>query len=104
MADYVLELEGIRKAFGGVPVLQDVDFRLERGSIHALVGGNGAGKSTLMKILTGVYVKDAGVCRVNGRETVIRNYNDAKKQGISLIFPGAESYSDFIRQREYIFK
>lgn len=86
MADYVLELEGIRKAFGGVPVLQDVDFRLERGSIHALVGGNGAGKSTLMKILTGVYVKDAGVCRVNGRETVIRNYNDAKKQGISLIF------------------
>ncbi|MFP3155253.1 sugar ABC transporter ATP-binding protein [Lachnospiraceae bacterium ZAX-1] len=86
MADYVLELEGIQKAFGGIPVLKGVDFRLERGSVHALVGGNGAGKSTLMKILTGVYSKDSGVCKINGQETRIRNYDEAKKMGISLIF------------------
>lgn len=86
MADYVLELEQIQKSFGGVPVLKGVDFRLKRGSIHALVGGNGAGKSTLMKILTGVYTKDQGHCKINGQNVTIHNYNEAKKRGISLIF------------------
>lgn len=86
MSDYVLELEGIEKKFGKVPVLKGVDFRLKKGSVHAIVGGNGAGKSTLMKILTGVYTKDAGICKINGEEVVIRNYNEAKKHGISLVF------------------
>lgn len=86
MTDYALELTGVCKSFGGVPVLKDMDFRLEKGSICALVGGNGAGKSTLMKILTGIYTKDSGKLKVNGKEVVIRNYNEAKKQGISLIF------------------
>jgi ribose transport system ATP-binding protein len=54
MDEYILSLENIEKAFGGVTVLDKVNFNLKRGSIHALVGGNGAGKSTLMKILTGV--------------------------------------------------
>lgn len=86
MTDYVLELEQIEKSFGGVPVLKGVDFRLKRGSIHALVGGNGAGKSTLMKILTGIYTKDKGKCRINGKEVSIHNYNQARQHGISLIF------------------
>ena len=60
MTEYALELSGVCKSFGGVPVLKDVDFRLRKGSICALVGGNGAGKSTLMKILTGIYTKDSG--------------------------------------------
>lgn len=86
MAEYALELSGVCKSFGGVPVLKNVDFRLRKGSICALVGGNGAGKSTLMKILTGIYTKDSGRLRVNGEEVIIRNYNEAKKYGISLIF------------------
>ena len=86
MTEYALELSGVCKSFGGVPVLKDVDFRLRKGSICALVGGNGAGKSTLMKILTGIYTKDSGTLRVNGKEVSIRNYNEARKYGISLIF------------------
>ena len=53
MAEYALELSGVCKSFGGVPVLKNVDFRLRKGSICALVGGNGAGKSTFLKILSG---------------------------------------------------
>ena len=58
--DSVLELRGIFKSFPGVKALQDVDFTLRKGEIHALMGENGAGKSTLIKVLTGVYSKDAG--------------------------------------------
>ena len=86
MNDFAIELLAINKSFGRVPVLKDVDFKLRKGTIHALVGGNGAGKSTLMKILTGVYVKDSGTCKINGKEVVIHNYNEARREGISLIF------------------
>ena len=85
MNPYVLEMKGIEKSFG-VPVLKGVDFSLEKGEIHALVGGNGAGKSTLVKIMTGVYTKDAGTILVNGTETVIHDTHDAKKNGIGMIF------------------
>lgn len=86
MMDYVLELENINKSFGGIAVLKDVDFKLKRGSTHALVGGNGAGKSTLMKILTGIYFCDSGTIKLNGQKVDISNYEDARKAGISLIF------------------
>ena len=56
----VLSMHGICKAFPGVKALSNVDFTLRRGEIHALMGENGAGKSTLIKVLTGVYEKDAG--------------------------------------------
>ncbi|MCC8180943.1 MAG: sugar ABC transporter ATP-binding protein [Planctomycetes bacterium] len=84
--DNVLELRGVDKSFGGVKVLDNVDFTLRRGTIHALVGGNGAGKSTLMKILTGVYFSDSGVTRLNGEPVSIESYNDARANGIALIF------------------
>lgn len=85
MTQYVLEMKGIEKSFG-VPVLKDVDFQLEKGQVHALVGGNGAGKSTLMKIMTGVYSKDQGRIFVEGKERSITNTHDAKKFGIGMIF------------------
>lgn len=86
MSEYIITLEKIRKAFFGVTVLNEVDFRLRQGSVHALVGGNGAGKSTLMKILIGVYSHDGGTIKINDQETVIDNYNMAREKGISLIF------------------
>jgi len=65
----LLEINKITKTFPGSIALNEVDFDLKAGEIHAIVGENGAGKSTLMKILSGVYVKDSGTIWVNGKET-----------------------------------
>ena len=85
MSEYVLEMKGIEKAFA-VPVLKGVDFSLKAGEVHALVGGNGAGKSTLMKIMTGVYSKDAGEIVINGDVVSIHSIHDANRYGIAMIF------------------
>ena len=74
----VVEMRGIEKGFSGTPVLRGVDITLAPGEVHALAGGNGAGKSTLMKILQGVYRKDAGVIRVGGREQDFSSTADAE--------------------------
>ena len=68
VADSVLlEMRGISKGFPGVRALDGVDFMLRRGEIHALMGENGAGKSTLIKVLTGVYRRDAGTVSFAGK-------------------------------------
>ncbi|MCI8996807.1 MAG: sugar ABC transporter ATP-binding protein [Lachnospiraceae bacterium] len=85
MSEYVLEMKGIEKSFA-VPVLKGVDFSMKKGEVHALVGGNGAGKSTLMKIMTGVYQKDAGEIFVNGNAVNIQSIHDANHHGIAMIF------------------
>ncbi|MDF9841733.1 MULTISPECIES: sugar ABC transporter ATP-binding protein [unclassified Paenibacillus] len=86
MGQPILEMNGINKAFNGIPVLRDVEFSLEKGEVHALMGGNGAGKSTLMKILTGVYSADQGEIYIDGAEVSINSFEDAQKNKISMIF------------------
>jgi ribose transport system ATP-binding protein len=86
MSEYVLQMRGIRKAFYGNTVLDDVHFDLKAGHVHAIVGGNGAGKSTLMKILTGVYTKDSGEIVIDGEPRDFVNYNDANAAGVRMIF------------------
>lgn len=86
MSQSILKMEQIVKSFGAVNVLKGVDFDLAKGEVHALVGGNGAGKSTLMKIMTGVYTKDSGKIIIKGEEKEIKSTNDAKENGIAMIF------------------
>ena len=62
-----IELTGMSKAFPGVQALDNVDFAVEAGEVHALLGENGAGKSTLIKVLTGAMRSDAGVIRLDGK-------------------------------------
>jgi ribose transport system ATP-binding protein len=68
MAEELLRAEHINKAFSGVVALQDVQFDLKAGEVHALLGENGAGKSTLMKIISGVYTRDSGDLFINGEQ------------------------------------
>ena len=84
-AAYLLDVEGIRKEFPGVVALDDISFRLKRGTVHALMGENGAGKSTLMKILAGIYTPDQGVIRLKGVEIRLQSPLDALENGIAMI-------------------
>lgn len=80
-----LEMQGIGKSFGGIPVLSGVDLTVEAGEVVALLGSNGAGKSTLMKILTGVYGRNAGVISVDGREVSFASPAQAVASGVRLL-------------------
>lgn len=80
-----LTMTGICKSFEDVQVLRDVSLSVGAGEIHALVGENGAGKSTLMKILTGVYTRDAGTITIDGQLADIRKIRDSEHLGIAII-------------------
>ena len=82
----ILKMRGICKFFPGVRALDGVDFSLCKGEIHALMGENGAGKSTLIKVLTGVYPKDAGEISLEGQVVSIRSPQDAQNVGISTVY------------------
>lgn len=81
-----LELRDIYKSFYQNQVLKGVSFAVKKGSIMGLLGGNGAGKSTLMKIVNGVYTKDSGEILIDGKAAEIRSAQDAKKQGIAMVY------------------
>ena len=88
MQDVVLSMRAISKAFPGVRALQNVDFTLCKGEIHALMGENGAGKSTLIKVLTGVYPKDSGQIHIagSGKEITAKSPQEAQNLGISTVY------------------
>lgn len=83
--NYVLEMRNISMQFPGVKALDNVDFCVTRGEIHALVGENGAGKSTLIKILGGVYLQTSGDIFIEGRKVTYNSPQEAAAAGISIV-------------------
>lgn len=86
MPNELIRLSGIAKSFSGVHALRSVDLVLEPGRVHTLVGENGCGKSTLIKILSGVYSRDAGTIAIDGREVSEHRPIDAIMAGIQVIY------------------
>ena len=82
----VVAMKDITKAFPGVMALENVDFSLRKGEIHALMGENGAGKSTLIKILTGVEQPDHGLIEVNGKAVQVHSPQHSQELGISTVY------------------
>jgi len=79
-------MEGICKAFPGVKALDNVDFALRKGEIHSLMGENGAGKSTLIKVITGIYEKDAGRIALDGSPIHFKSPQEAQNSGIGTVY------------------
>jgi len=84
--DFILTMSNISKTFPGVNALENVDFALKRGEIHALIGENGAGKSTLIKVLTGVEHPDAGSIELDGKIVQVRSPQHSQEIGISTVY------------------
>jgi simple sugar transport system ATP-binding protein len=84
--DPILTMTDIDKGFPGVKALEDVDFRLFPGEVHALLGENGAGKSTLIKVMTGVHPADRGTVRLAGEELRLTGPHQAQEAGISTVY------------------
>lgn len=82
----LLSMKGIMKSFPGVMALEDVDFSLRKGEVHALMGENGAGKSTLIKVLTGVEHPDRGSIELDGKPVQVRSPQHAQALGISTVY------------------
>lgn len=89
--EIILEAKKISKRFPGTLALDDVDFELKRGEVHAIIGENGAGKSTFIKILCGVYQKDSGVLYLDGKEIHFFNSRESTDQGIRVIYQELEN-------------
>jgi len=81
----VLEMKNITKTFPGVKALDKVNFSLEKGEVHALLGENGAGKSTLMKVLNGIHKRDEGEIIVKGEPVEFENTKEAQNAGLAII-------------------
>jgi len=84
--EFILTMKSISKTFPGVNALEEVDFTLKRGEIHALIGENGAGKSTLIKVLTGVEHPEAGSIELDGKLVQVRSPQHSQELGISTVY------------------
>src|SRR5262245_19914298 len=82
----LVTMKGIAKSFPGVVALEDIDFSLRKGEIHALMGENGAGKSTLIKSLTGVEHPDKGSIELEGQPIHVRSPQHSQELGISTVY------------------
>ena len=85
MGEVILTMKGIDKSFPGVHALDHVDLEVRKGEVHALMGENGAGKSTLMKVLSGIYRKDAGTILFEGKEVEFHSPREALEAGIAIV-------------------
>ena len=103
--EYRVEMTGISKSFGVVSVLENVNFKVKHGEIHALIGENGAGKSTLVKILSGVHQKDNGSVKLNGIEINPKNTHDGQVLGISVVYQELSLVNDLsVAENIYLHK
>src|SRR5436190_14352920 len=82
----ILTASSLSKSYGGVRVLDGVDFDIRAGEIHALAGENGAGKSTLIKIFGGAVLPDAGGVRLDGAALELGDPRGARRRGISVVY------------------
>ena len=82
----VLELRGICKNFGALAANKNIDLKVRRGTVHAIIGENGAGKSTLMNIISDIYQADAGDILLNGEKVVFKGPMDACAHGIGMVY------------------
>ncbi|CAI1521444.1 sugar ABC transporter ATP-binding protein [Serratia fonticola] len=85
MEQFCLTMRGINKTYGSAAAVQDVDFSVRHGEVHALIGENGAGKSTLLNILSGVRATDSGEIQVEGQTILMKNPLSARQAGIAMI-------------------
>jgi ABC-type sugar transport system ATPase subunit len=83
--EILCSMKSITKIFGGAKALQDVNFEIRAGEVHALLGENGAGKSTLMKILYGFYTRTSGIVEINHKSVEFKNTHDAEMAGIGMV-------------------
>lgn len=90
---YILQLKGITKIFPGVKALDNVQFELKKGEIHALMGENGAGKSTFIKVITGVHEPEEGEIFLKGKKVVFKEPKDAQKESIAAIYQHGTVYN-----------
>src|SRR3979490_832432 len=81
----LISIRHLSKSFAGVPALENCQFELLPGEVHALMGENGAGKSTLMKVLAGIYQKDAGEVLLDGNAIEIDSPRAAQAHGIGIV-------------------
>ena len=86
MTEELLQLKNIYKNFGNVKVLKDVNIKINKGEVVALIGDNGAGKSTLIKVITGVHRPTTGQVSFKGKEVVIKSVAQSRKMGIEAVY------------------
>ena len=92
--DLILELKGITKIFPGVKALNNVQFQLRRGEVHALMGENGAGKSTFIKVITGVHAPEEGEILFEGKKVSFKTPKEASALGIAAVYQHPTSYPE----------